>query len=82
MPDLLADDENVKAMRETARQVGLTQLLIDILRSPPTMATVDIDRLNRALDLLSGPSACPNTFAIVAVRAADVQTQRVCLPLD
>ena len=27
------DDENVKAMRETARTIGLTQLLIDIHRS-------------------------------------------------
>ena len=52
MVDFLDDDQNVQAMRETAREVGLTQLLIDILRSPPTMATEDIDRLNRALDLL------------------------------
>jgi len=29
MPDYFDDDENVKAMRDTARQVGLTQTLID-----------------------------------------------------
>lgn len=29
----LDDDENVKAMRDTARRIGLTQLLLDIDRS-------------------------------------------------
>lgn len=31
--DHLDDDENVKAMRETAHTIGLTQLLIDIHQS-------------------------------------------------
>ena len=46
------DDENVKAMRETARRVGLTQLLIDISRSPANMGHADIERLCDALRLL------------------------------
>jgi hypothetical protein len=41
------DDENVKHMRETARAVGLTQLLIDISRSPAMMGGEDIERLGR-----------------------------------
>jgi hypothetical protein len=48
----LDDDENVKAMRATARIVGLTQLLIDISRSPAMMGGEDIERLGRALELL------------------------------
>jgi hypothetical protein len=48
----LDDDENVKAMRATARMVGLTQLLIDISRSPAMMGGEDIERLGRALELL------------------------------
>ena len=50
--DYLDDDENVKAMRETARTIGLTQLLIDISRSPALMGDEDIERLGRALSLL------------------------------
>ena len=46
------DDENVKAMRETARVIGVTQLLIDIARSPSNMGAEDIERLGHALDLL------------------------------
>jgi hypothetical protein len=52
MNDYLDDDENVKAMRETARQVGLTQLLLDIAESPANMGAADIERLGKALDLL------------------------------
>jgi hypothetical protein len=48
----LDDDENVKMMRETARTIGLTQLLIDISRSPAMMGGADIERLGKALDLL------------------------------
>ena len=51
-PDYLDDDENVKAMRETARTIGLTQLLIEISRSPANMGAADIDRLGKALELL------------------------------
>jgi hypothetical protein len=47
MDDYLDDDENVKAMRETARQVGLTQLLIDIAQG-----SADVERLGEALRLL------------------------------
>lgn len=51
--DHFGDDENVKAMRETARVVGLIQLLIDIARSPAVMmGVVDTDRLGKALGLL------------------------------
>ena len=50
--DFINDDENVKAMRETARIVGLTQLLIDMSRSPAMMGGKDIERLGAALDLL------------------------------
>jgi hypothetical protein len=46
------EDENIKAMRETARQVGLTQLLLDISRSPALMGGADIERLGKALELL------------------------------
>jgi hypothetical protein len=48
----LDDDENVKAMRETARTIGLTQLLIDISRSPAIMGGEDIERLSKVLNLL------------------------------
>jgi hypothetical protein len=41
-PTYLDDDENVKAMRETARAIGLTQLLIDardgIMDAPKAIA--------------------------------------------
>jgi hypothetical protein len=49
--DFLNDDENVKAMRETAREVGLTQLLLQTWRSSGLPAT-DQTPLRRALDLL------------------------------
>jgi hypothetical protein len=52
MNDYLDDDENVKAMRETARTIGLTQLLVDIARSPANMGSADSERLHRALALL------------------------------
>ena len=39
----LDDDENVKAMRETARVIGLTQLLINITCSLPA------ERIHEAL---------------------------------
>lgn len=53
--DYLDDDENVKAMRETARTVGLTALLLDVRRSLlVTQSALDRDRarVTRALDLL------------------------------
>ena len=50
--DHIDDDENVKAMRETARTIGLTQLLIDISHSPAIMGCEDIERLLQALRLL------------------------------
>ena len=52
MTDYFDDDENGKAMRETARMVGLTQLLIDISRSPAMTGGADIERLGNALELL------------------------------
>jgi hypothetical protein len=51
MHTFLSDDENVKAMRETAREVGLTQLLLDSWRSSGAMPS-DVTPLRRALDLL------------------------------
>jgi hypothetical protein len=56
------DDENVRAMRETARVVGLTQLLIEAFESA-TVGIADLDGLRRALDVLGvkrdkpGPAA-------------------------
>jgi hypothetical protein len=52
MSEYLDSDENVKAMRDTARTIGLTQLLIDIAGSPATMAGEDCERVGEALDLL------------------------------
>ena len=55
MADYLDDDENVKAMRETARTVGLTTLLLDVRHSHLTMQTVldrDRARVTQALILL------------------------------
>ena len=46
------DDENVKMMRETARRIGLTQLLFDIADSPANMGCENSDRLLEALRLL------------------------------
>jgi len=52
MDAYLNDDENLKAMRDTARAVGLTQLLNDIATSPANMGYEDIERLRKALELL------------------------------
>lgn len=51
----LDDDENVKAMRETARTIGLTELLLDIRREHLRLAdAIDRDRarVTRALEFL------------------------------
>ena len=48
----LSEDWNVQDMRAVARAIGLTQLLIDISRSPAIMGAEDIERLGKALDLL------------------------------
>lgn len=48
--DFLDDDENVKAMRETARQIGLTQLLVKASQSTNSGATKELVRT--ALELL------------------------------
>jgi hypothetical protein len=53
--DHLDDDENVKAMRETARTVGLTRLLRDVRRSQLAMQTAldrDRARVTQALVML------------------------------
>lgn len=50
--DYRDDDENVKAMRETAEAIGLTQLLREMRDSTTQMAIEDIDRLLAALALL------------------------------
>jgi hypothetical protein len=47
----LDDDENVKAMRETARTIGLTQLLIDIHRSDE-YGIEETEKFCRVLELL------------------------------
>ena len=52
MTEYLDDDENIKGNRETAREIGLTRLLIDISRSPAMMGGADIERLGKALELL------------------------------
>jgi hypothetical protein len=55
LTDFIDDDENVKAMRETAQAVGLTELLIDMRRELVEALTV-LDRqrarVTRALELL------------------------------
>ena len=54
-PDHFDDDENVKAMRKTARTVGLTALLLDVRRSHRTMQTAldrDRARITQVLELL------------------------------
>ena len=55
MTDFLNDDENVKAMRETGRAVGLTALLVDLRREHLEVLTV-LDRsrarITKALELL------------------------------
>lgn len=48
--DYLDDDENVKAMRETARVIGLTRLLIDI-REGTLDAQVAVRRALRLLGI-------------------------------
>ena len=53
--DYFDDDENVKAMRETAQQVGLTQLLLDLRREHLIVQTAldrDRARVTQALRLL------------------------------
>jgi hypothetical protein len=53
--DYLDDDENVKAMRETAQQIGLTDLLRDLRREHLKLAErLDADRarITKALVLL------------------------------
>ena len=52
MDEFFGDDENVRMMRQTARRIGLTQLLIEISRSPAMMGGEDIERLGAALELL------------------------------
>ena len=54
-PDHFDDDENVKAMRETARTVGLTALLLDVRREHLNVQTAldrDRARVTQALRLL------------------------------
>ncbi len=50
----LDDDENVKAMRETARTIGLTQLIVDAYRIG-TAKDAATSALGKALDLLGVP---------------------------
>jgi hypothetical protein len=50
--NFINDDENVKAMRETAAQLGITQLLREIRDSEAAMGMEDIDRLLTVLELL------------------------------
>lgn len=57
-PNYLNDDENVRAMRETAREIGLTQLMLAIAKSHYTyMGQTDITKLEKVLDLLGVTSA-------------------------
>jgi hypothetical protein len=49
----LDDDENVKPMRETARQIGLTQVLLAMHWTTGSLASEENhQRLGRALDFL------------------------------
>lgn len=53
--DHFDDDENVKAMRETARTIGLTALLLDVRREQLAVQTAldrDRARVTKALQLL------------------------------
>lgn len=53
--DFIGDDENVKAMRETARTTGLTALLLDVRREHLAVQTAldrDRARVTKALELL------------------------------
>jgi hypothetical protein len=54
----LDDDANVKTMRETARMVGLTELLLDVRRSLLDMQTAldrDRARITQALIIVGVP---------------------------
>ena len=54
-PDHLDDDENVKAMRDTAQRIGLTALLLDVRREHLTVQIAldrDRARVTQALVLL------------------------------
>jgi hypothetical protein len=54
-PDHFNDDENVKAMRDTAQRVGLTALLLDVRREHLTVQIAldrDRARVTQALVLL------------------------------
>ncbi len=53
-PDYFDDDENVKAMRETARTVGLTTLLVKAGQTNNAGAVKEL--LHQALHLLGEPS--------------------------
>lgn len=50
MTDYLDDDENVKMMRETARAIGLTALLVKASQSTNSGATKEF--VSKALQLL------------------------------
>ncbi len=53
--DFIHDDENVKAMRDVARTIGLTDLLLDVRREHLQIQTAldkDRARVTRALELL------------------------------
>lgn len=53
--EFLNDDENIKAMRDTARTIGLTELLLDVRREHLKVLTaLDLDhaRITKALMLL------------------------------
>jgi hypothetical protein len=54
-PDHFDDDENVKAMRDTAWTTGLTKLLLDVWRTPASVGDENRERLGKALDLLGQP---------------------------
>ena len=54
MANHLDDDENVKAMRDTARTIGLTALLVKASQS--TNSTDTQDYIRKALRLLGEPS--------------------------
>jgi hypothetical protein len=53
IPDHFDDDENVKAMRVTARTVGLTALLLEVRREHlAVQAALDRARITQALRLV------------------------------
>ena len=54
-PDFFDDDENVKMMRDTARTIGLTKLLLDVRREHLTVQKAldrDRARVTQALVML------------------------------